>query len=617
MAALGFAKLSSDISRSGRRRALSTARKCTVRAALFAALVAIAPVVPTAAAFAAEDSEQQLRHADDIKTANNSAFVDLVHRLAENSAALSAQQRIYLRYLQAWQLGYTGEFEAAVEELKAVIAESTDPTVKFRARVSLVNDQALVAHYEEAYAGLSELLETRSQVTDKDARMLGFGVASLLYNQAGQYDLGLAYAEHWLAEEGDGHGICKASYLKLDSLFRSGKLALDDPQVAQAIDACQRVGEPLYANLIRTFIANIEIARGSPGEAAKLLTENDASVQQTHSARLASEFHSILARCYLLMGQSVKARQYAHSAIDKAIKKEFSKPLADAYGVLYEAAKRDGDMTNALAFHEKFAEADKGYLNDTTARTIAFQMVNQQVLDKKRQIDVLNEKNQVLKLQGEVAAKAAETERLYLTILILGLLFIVLWAWRTKLSQVRFQKLARRDGLTGILNRQHFMDEAKVGLQYCAKSHREAAMILIDLDNFKTINDTYGHIPGDGVLKQTVAACQDQMRSIDLFGRLGGEEFGVLLPDCGVEIAASRAEDLRAAIARIVSPGIETTISASFGVTSTRASGYDLRQMLIHADSALYSAKHAGRNRVESFPADGGTHAASGPQVPA
>jgi diguanylate cyclase (GGDEF)-like protein len=186
-------------------------------------------------------------------------------------------------------------------------------------------------------------------------------------------------------------------------------------------------------------------------------------------------------------------------------------------------------------------------------------------------------------------------------LLIVGLISIALWAYRTKRSQVKFQKLSRRDGLTGILNRQHFMDEAKVALKYSAKSARDVSLILIDLDHFKEVNDTHGHVAGDVVLKQTVAACQQHMRSIDLFGRLGGEEFGVLLPDCSMETARKRAEELRRAIADNVRAEPDIAVSASFGTTSTRESGYDLRQMLIHADSALYRAKRAGRNRVQVF----------------
>jgi diguanylate cyclase (GGDEF)-like protein len=98
-----------------------------------------------------------------------------------------------------------------------------------------------------------------------------------------------------------------------------------------------------------------------------------------------------------------------------------------------------------------------------------------------------------------------------------------------------------------------------------------------------------------------VAACQARLRSIDIFGRLGGEEFAILLPDCAEEVAVLRAEEMRTAIAGLhgradAAAGIVAT--ASFGVASAQACGYNLATLLAHADSALYAAKRAGRNRV-------------------
>jgi diguanylate cyclase (GGDEF)-like protein len=102
------------------------------------------------------------------------------------------------------------------------------------------------------------------------------------------------------------------------------------------------------------------------------------------------------------------------------------------------------------------------------------------------------------------------------------------------------------------------------------------------------------------VLRRAVEACQEHLRSTDILGRLGGEEFGILLPECTLEQAVARAEQIREAITAAATgedaPGIP--ISASFGVTVTTRSGYELRQLLIHADEALYQAKREGRNRV-------------------
>ena len=556
-----------------------------------------------APAEAPEDTGKLLDYAYDIKTSRHAEFLEVLRRLEDRSGQMKAGELVYLRYLKAYESSYSGDYEHAIPPLTDVIAQAEDVALRFRATITLTNILALSAHYDDAYKRLNELLELQAQIPDKRSRLLGFGIAAILYNQAGQYDLALTYSDHWIAEDTDGTGACKGMYSKIEALYRSGKLQRDDVQVQQGIDACKKIGDPIYANLIRTFAANLSIDQERPADAIALLTANYAEVELTRYTRLTSEVDSILANAYLKSGDLAQARKYAQSAIDKSVRNEITKPLVDAYEVLYEVAKARGSPDVALEYHEKYAVADKGYLTDTTARTLAYQMVNQQVLDKKRQIDALTENNQVLQLQQEVAEKSEETERLYVLLLVSVLGFLVLWAYRTKRSQLRFQKLARRDGLTGILNRQHFMDEAKAVLEHCNRSGREACMILVDFDNFKTVNDTHGHVAGDVVLQSAVAVLQVHMRANDIFGRLGGEEFGILLPDCGLDTALQRAELLRVAIAGLTrsETGIDFDVSASFGVTTTIETGYDLRQMLIHGDSALYRAKREGRNRVATF----------------
>jgi diguanylate cyclase (GGDEF)-like protein len=177
---------------------------------------------------------------------------------------------------------------------------------------------------------------------------------------------------------------------------------------------------------------------------------------------------------------------------------------------------------------------------------------------------------------------------------------IALWLLRIKRSQMRFKRLATRDSLTGIHSRQHFIDETELALRAAAKATRTSCLILLDLDHFKEVNDTHGHVIGDLVLKRAVAACQHHLHRRDIFGRLGGEEFALYLPDCSASQARERAERIRQAIAATPLWG-ETrnvVITSSFGVASTDRSGYELRQLMIDADNALYQAKREGRNRV-------------------
>jgi diguanylate cyclase (GGDEF)-like protein len=202
-------------------------------------------------------------------------------------------------------------------------------------------------------------------------------------------------------------------------------------------------------------------------------------------------------------------------------------------------------------------------------------------------------------LQQALDRKAVITSRLYITLLLTVLASIAFWLYRLKRSQLRFMRLARRDGLTGIFNRQHFVEEAEQVLRYVAKSLRGACLVLIDLDHFKNINDTHGHVVGDTALKRAVAICQQHLHSCDVFGRIGGEEFGILLPECTIIQALERAEQIRLAFQATTSDEHgNVPLTASFGIASTAHYGYDLRRLLLAADGALYRAKRDGRNRV-------------------
>jgi len=564
-------------------------------AALFLGTAAVAVPIPIS-----NDPAQLLRQADSVKTSNYAEFTELLQRLGDGATKLSPEQQLYLRYLKAWEIAYHGDYRTAIPELDEVIADSTDATLRFRAGVTAVNLLGIGSRYEEALSRLSQLLDQLPQITDKIGRAQGMEIAALLYNGAGQYDLASGYADRLIKEDPTQENICKGGYFKLDALYRSGKLQAIDKQFQDGIDTCAKAAEPIFANLIRSIVASFDVQQGRSVAAIELLQKNYAEVKDTHYAALISQFESLLAQAYWEHGDGKLAQQFASDAIVIGVKNEYTESLIKAYRVLYQIAQKQGDMGAALAYHEKYMAADKGYLTEVSAKVLAYQTVKQQVMANRLQIDTLNKQNQILQLQQKLAGKAAVTSRLYISLLVMVLASIALLTYRVKRSQLRFMTLARRDGLTGIFNRQHFVEEVEHLLLYCKRSARNACIVLIDLDHFKVVNDTYGHAVGDRVLRRAVEACQMHLRSTDVFGRLGGEEFGILLPDCSLQQAQGRAEQIRVAIATAATgdnaPGIP--ISASFGVAVTARSGYELRALLIHADEALYRAKREGRNRV-------------------
>jgi diguanylate cyclase (GGDEF)-like protein len=168
---------------------------------------------------------------------------------------------------------------------------------------------------------------------------------------------------------------------------------------------------------------------------------------------------------------------------------------------------------------------------------------------------------------------------------------------------------SRVDAKTGLLNVSTWEKEAETELSRAARLHHPAALVLIDIDHFKRVNDTYGHLVGDRVLKAIAEALTSQSRDYDRAGRFGGEEFVLLLAQTGREDACNIAQRLRGYVASLAvpvddrpdAPRIHVTISV--GVTTLeRGDAYELTDLLAAADSAMYAAKQAGRNQVAFAP---------------
>jgi diguanylate cyclase (GGDEF)-like protein len=162
------------------------------------------------------------------------------------------------------------------------------------------------------------------------------------------------------------------------------------------------------------------------------------------------------------------------------------------------------------------------------------------------------------------------------------------------------QNLAATDPLTGQLNRRTFFELAQREIERFRRFGRPFSWIMFDVDLFKEINDTYGHSAGDQVLVAIAERCCHVIRQVDIFGRYGGDEFVMLLPETDQQMASQIAERIRASV--YVSP-IETesgpvSVSISVGITQPTEGTADLGLLLNKADQALYKSKKAGRNRI-------------------
>lgn len=163
------------------------------------------------------------------------------------------------------------------------------------------------------------------------------------------------------------------------------------------------------------------------------------------------------------------------------------------------------------------------------------------------------------------------------------------------------ERRAYSDYLTGLSNRRSFIEKAESELQRGLRYGGELSILMLDIDRFKQVNDTYGHKVGDSVLQKLAEVCRHTLRAIDISGRIGGEEFAILLPGTGIKPAMEAAERLRVALSEAEIPldsGLPLRITVSIGVVTLQDKPINIDTLLSQADEALYQAKNSGRNRV-------------------
>ncbi|MBX5009253.1 sensor domain-containing diguanylate cyclase [Rhizobium lentis] len=171
------------------------------------------------------------------------------------------------------------------------------------------------------------------------------------------------------------------------------------------------------------------------------------------------------------------------------------------------------------------------------------------------------------------------------------------------MDRIELMQSAATDSLTEAMTRRAFKQEADQLISLALRHQHDLSCIVFDIDHFKHVNDTYGHAAGDGVLKAVASICKSTLRAGDLFGRIGGEEFAVVLPHVDREGAVAVAEKLRAAIAAQPIFGDHGTlnVTASLGSSALSIVSKDIETLLAQADAAMYRAKDGGRNRCVSW----------------
>ncbi len=568
-------------------------------------LIIILSVFISSPVWADENSnfDEQLAHIDNIRSSQPKLFLVLINELNQQSNNLSSTQRYHLDYLNIYLLTYQGNLTEAISSSKNLINSNADALLKFRAKRVLINIFAANQNWSEGLSTLSRMLAELTLIKDKEAQLQGFLLAAIFYNQLEQYSLALSYAKQVESQSDQGRDQCIAKAEIIKASFQLKQLTPTDPIINHAISLCRINKEQLIISFINSFVAEMHLENHQQYKALQILNSSLQDTLNTKYPRIIAKYHALLAHAHWINKNAELTKQLALKALDNENNEGTAIVKVLSYQLLFKVAESQKDFELALLYHQKYAIADKLYYDEIQTKHLAFQLAEHKSIEQQNKINLLNEKNSLLTTEQALIRANVENTRLILMVLALTLAVLVFWGYRLLRAHKRIKELAEYDALTGAFNRGHFIDVANNALKYCQSAKQELSLIMFDLDHFKNVNDTYGHACGDWALKAAVDACKSMGRHNDIFTRLGGEEFCILLTSCDSQAALKRAEACRKAIAAIITTdsGFDFTITASFGVTDDKISGYDLEKLLADADSATYVSKHTGRNKVTLF----------------
>ncbi|MCH4293168.1 GGDEF domain-containing protein [Shewanella sp. 3B26] len=556
----------------------------------------------------AESWLEKLETADEIRSSDPEKFQSILLETSDNLSSLSPYERDYLSYLQAYELTFKGKFALGMAAFETLAKTTTSGEIKVRSLLTLTNAYAIQRRWNEGLETLAQVQSLLATVNNSEIKIQAIATSGIFYNEIGQYELAQDYSERLKRISSSARNACVAEQLMFEALVKSH--AQDSELIAKfesGSSLCLSAKENVaFSIIIRLYAQYLLETHNHPQAAKSLLDENEPQVLNAKYAPVIAIYQSLQAKANWELGQQEKAYQQALAVSQSPAAANALEALIRANKVLFDYHSSRGNSEAALEAYIKYAEADKAYLDEVKTKTLAFQLAQHQSLEQQNKIALLDEQNKLLKVQQQLDTAERFNSRLMIGALLSVILGLITWGWHSLKNQRRLKQLAEYDSLTGLLSRGHFTQVAQSALTHAQTLKAPVSCVLFDVDHFKRINDCFGHATGDWALKQVASLCREQVREFEIFGRIGGEEFCLILPECDSAHARVIADKLRRTLASCdtSASGNDFVLTASFGLTDSQQAGYSLDQLLAQADRAMYSAKRAGRNQVKAYSRD-------------
>lgn len=529
----------------------------------------------------------------------------IADRLADGTSA----QRHQVGLISARLHVLAGNHRAALDELTGLLEQPLRPEHRLRALELAANTGMADADYALAFRYLNEAISFQSQVDDPGLRSGVFGQASFWHAQLGDRKKGLAYARTTLQlarQTSDAREVCVA----LEKLGQAQEMAgLYDEALESyraGISACEQANDPVFIGVMKVLTGRLLHRVGRVDEAESWLREGLADTRRSGFEGGIHDGTLTYARLLYDQDRHDEARGLLEPIIEQLHRRDQADKLADAYTLMSGLEKKTGAFETAYRYLANHLALREQVLDSERARLIAFYEVEFDAISREQELVLLREQARVASLQDATHRQQRRLRQMGLLIgilLLIGLSLLLIHALR---ERRHFRQQSQTDPLTGLNNHTRFFEQAEqmIAQQAQAQSNRPLTLVMADLDHFKQVNDQYGHLIGDEILRAASAAFRRAIGQHGVLGRIGGEEFAACLPDQGTGTARRHIEALRRRLKEILGQRLDRPITMSFGLAE-RIPGESLDSLRSRADQALYKAKNAGRDRVETAPGPG------------
>jgi diguanylate cyclase (GGDEF)-like protein len=565
--------------------------------------ISIIILVVSFRAFSEDTISQILEQANDYSYKEPAKARELLASIEKSN--LSRGDKELYSYLTAYLVAASGQLDKAIVQLLPLTDKTASLPIQVRTHSLLLVIYAGIHNWESGLHTLSILTNIVENSKDPGLNELVYTNIVSFFNLLGEHEIAKQYADKVIVSFSTNSNTnrCTLYAQQIYADLKLGSELLNEQMFIDAINYCKVKNSIFATHGTYVYLAEFLISKEKLEEAEKVLMDNLQEVESTGYHTMTATFYAKLAEIKLSKKQYSDAEFYARKIIDNEHEHQSAESMATSYKVLSEVTEQQQLFEQAFNYYKKYSKAIQIELDQNNAKLLAIQKAEFDAAEKNVQIALLDKENMLLKTQALLDSESAQNKRLALALLTMVLVMFVLWTYKNRRNYLRMQHYAQTDELTGIANRHFFTQQANTAIKYCKRTDQPVSFIMFDLDYFKRINDTFGHQTGDMALKIAVDAAKSACRKNDIVGRLGGEEFGVLLPGCASHLASFIAEKCRKAIehADFTSSGHELDVTASFGIADSSNCEYNFEKLFAGADFALYQSKDMGRNRVVQY----------------